>query len=158
MEKVISSQVFYEVSLKSKYICKLDQQRITSATSAFYLLRQFIEANEFDLYSQEHFFCLFLDRNNNVLGVACPFIGGVSGVVADMKIVYRMALLAGASCIILSHNHPSGNLNFSDADIHLTKQYKKIAKVIGIDCLDHVLIGHLDSDKPYLSMREEGLF
>ena len=93
--------------------------RITSSTDAFELLYPFLA----DL-NHEEFFIVLLDRANHVIESVRISQGGVAGTVADAKIIFRSALERLASGIILAHNHPSGNLNPSQADIQLTKNLK----------------------------------
>ena len=78
--------------------------------------------------------------------------GGVSGTVADPKIIFKLALEELASGIILVHNHPSGNLNPSQSDIDLTKKIKDAGKTLEIQLLDHLII----AGKKYYSFADEG--
>ena len=79
--------------------------------------------------------------------------GGVSGTVVDPKIIFKIAVEHLASSIILCHNHPSGNLKPSDADISLTKKIKEAGALLEIPILDHLII----SDTGYFSFADEGL-
>ena len=88
----------------------------------------------------EQFKILLLNRANRVLGVVNVSTGGVSGTVADPKIIFIAALKASASAVILAHNHPSGNLNPSEADITLTKKIKKAGQFLEIPVLDHIIV------------------
>ena len=88
----------------------------------------------------EEFNILLLDRSNRVMAL-CPISkGGVSGTVVDLKIVFAAAIKGRASSIILAHNHPSGNLQPSQADIDLTKKFEKAGKLLDIPVLDHVIL------------------
>lgn len=89
---------------------------------------------------QEVFLVFFLDIRNKVIGYQEMFKGGLSSTIVDPKVVFRNALLANASSIIVSHNHPSGNLQFSEDDITLTNNLKKVSKSLGLPLLDHVLV------------------
>lgn len=102
---------------------------------------------------QEEFLVIMLNRVNNVIGWIKVSSGGMAGTVADPKIIFSSALVAGASSIILSHNHPSGNLRPSDTDISLTNRLISAGKLLDIMVLDHVI---LTSDGHY-SFRNEGL-
>lgn len=73
----------------------------------------------------EQFKIMLLNRSNRVLGISTVSLGGISGTVTDQKIIFAIALKSGASSIILAHNHPSGNLNPSDADIAITNKIKQ---------------------------------
>ncbi len=101
----------------------------------------------------EEFKILLLNRANMVLGIASLFKGGVVGTVIDTKVIFQYALKANASQLILAHNHPSGNLKPSDADISITRKIKDGARQLNITLLDHII---LTSDKRYYSFAEEG--
>ena len=101
----------------------------------------------------EEFWVLFLDRRNAVIKKSNVSKGGVSGTVADAKIIFKEAMQLLASAVILCHNHPSGNLKPSDADIQLTKKMKEIGNLVDVPVLDHLII----TDKSYFSFGDEGL-
>jgi DNA repair protein RadC len=79
--------------------------------------------------------------------------GGISGTVADPKLIFAAALKASASSIILAHNHPSGSLKPSEADIRLTKKLKEGGLYLEIPVLDHIIL----SKEGYYSFADEGL-
>lgn len=101
----------------------------------------------------EEFNILLLNRANRVLGIVNISKGGVSGTVADPKIIFAAALRAAASSIILSHNHPSGTLRPSQADIDLTRKLKSGGEFLDIVMLDHLII----TSAGYHSFADEGL-
>lgn len=101
----------------------------------------------------EEFWVLFLDRRNAVIKKSNISKGGVSGTVADAKIIFKEAMQLLASAVILCHNHPSGNLKPSDADVQLTKKMKEIGNLVDVPVLDHLII----TDKSYFSFGDEGL-
>jgi DNA repair protein RadC len=80
-------------------------------------------------------------------------LGGVSGTVVDAKIIFKKALEIPASAIILCHNHPSGNLRPSGADIEITKKVKEGGALIDINVLDHLIV----SERGYFSFADEGM-
>lgn len=101
----------------------------------------------------EEFKIILLNRANKVLGI-CPIsLGGISGTIADPKLIFATALKASASGIILAHNHPSGNLKPSQVDIQLTKKLVEAGKFLDLGILDHLIIG----SEGYLSFADEGL-
>lgn len=102
----------------------------------------------------ESFKVMALTRANKVLGVALISRGGISGTVADPKIILQYALLSNASGIILAHNHPSGSLRPSEADIKLTQKIKQACNTLEISCLDHII---LCSEEKYYSFADEGI-
>ena len=101
----------------------------------------------------EEFWVLILNRANRVIGRQRISTGGVSGTTVDSKMVFEEALLRKASGLILFHNHPSGNLQASQADINLTQKLLEAGKALDIAVLDHLIV----SEKGYLSFADEGL-
>ena len=102
----------------------------------------------------EQFWVLLLNRANEVIRPQQISIGGVSGTVADPKMIFKAAIEHLASAIILVHNHPSGNLTPSQADKELTKKVKEGGKTLDIPVLDHLIF----SDNGYFSFADEGIF
>lgn len=101
----------------------------------------------------EQFKVMILNRAQKVLGICEISQGGSSGTVADPKIIFALALKANATGIIVSHNHPSGNLRPSQADIDLTKKLKEAGKFLELQLLDHVIV----TSEGYYSFADEGL-
>jgi DNA repair protein RadC len=101
----------------------------------------------------EEFAVLCLNRANRVLGWAKVSQGGLSGTVADPKVIFQIALKSNACSIIIAHNHPSGNLTPSEADIHLTRKLKEAGTLLDLPVLDHLII----SSEGYFSFADEGL-
>ena len=121
---------------------------ISSSEDAHKVIRSHLE----DL-KHEEFWILILNRRNQVLKKQLISSGGVSGTVADPKIIFNAALQELASCIILIHNHPSGNLKPSQSDLDLTKKLKNAGEVLEIPVIDHIIY----TDEGYLSFADEGL-
>ena len=90
---------------------------------------------------QEHFLVMYLDQSHHVLKVECVSNGGTSNVIADPRIIFKSALNIGASCIVLGHNHPSGNTRPSEDDRLLTKKFVAAGKLLDITVVDHIIIG-----------------
>ncbi len=90
----------------------------------------------------EEFWIILLNRANHIVGKTRISIGGVTGTLVDSKMVFKPALEALATSVILVHNHPSGNLKPSEADIDLTKKLKEAGKYLDIAVLDHVIIAN----------------
>ncbi len=103
--------------------------------------------------SHEEFYVVLLSRSNHILKAIQISKGGVSGTFVDAKIIFKYALEELASGIILCHNHPSGNLNPSKADIDLTSKIKKAAESLDIAILDHIIV----TDTTYYSFADEGI-
>jgi DNA repair protein RadC len=100
----------------------------------------------------EEFWVVLLNRAHFVLKKTAVSIGGVSGTVADPKLIFKTALENLASAIILVHNHPSGNTKPSDADIVLTRKMKEAGRLLEIPVLDHLIF----TDSDYYSFADEG--
>lgn len=102
----------------------------------------------------EQFRVMPLKGSNRVLGILEVSSGGVSGTVADPKIIFAAALKGNASGIILAHNHPSGNLASSTAGLDLTKKIREAGKFLEIQLLDHLIL----TTEGYCSMTDEDAF
>ena len=102
--------------------------------------------------SQEHFLVMYLNQSNHPLKVECVSKGGTTNVIADPKIIFKNALNLGATCIVLGHNHPSGNPRPSEEDRLLTKKLFGAGKLLDIGVTDHIIIGN----ERYYSFRDHG--
>lgn len=100
----------------------------------------------------EHFFVIYLNQNNKILKNECVSRGGITHTVADPKIIFRNAINIGATSIVVSHNHPSGNPKPSERDRLLTKQFVAAGKLLDITVTDHIIIGK----ESYYSFLEHG--
>ena len=101
---------------------------------------------------REYFYILCLNRNNKVLGYCQISAGGLTGTMADVRMIMQTALKSNSCSIILSHCHPSGNLEPSEADKDLTKKIQEAGKVLDIAVLDHLII----TSESYYSFTDEG--
>ncbi|RYE57108.1 MAG: JAB domain-containing protein [Sphingobacteriales bacterium] len=104
-------------------------------------------------HAHEVFAVVFLNRANKILHFEIVSSGGLTGTVADPRIILKKALETGATSLVLSHNHPSGNLRPSRADEELTHKIKQAALYFDIRVLDHIIV----SDEGYYSFADEGL-
>lgn len=121
---------------------------IVGSKSAYQLLRRHLV----DL-PHEEFWLLLLSRSNKLISKELISKGGLSGTLADPKIIFHIALQHQASSVILAHNHPSNNLKPSQQDIELTKKLHAAGKILDIGVLDHLII----TDDGYFSFRDEEL-
>jgi DNA repair protein RadC len=99
----------------------------------------------------EEFYVLLLNRANKVIGWTKVSMGGPSGTLSDPKVIFQTALKANASHIILAHNHPSGNLEPSQADINLTQKMKESGNFLDLPVLDHLIL----STESYYSFADD---
>ncbi|MDD4107581.1 MAG: DNA repair protein RadC [Prolixibacteraceae bacterium] len=128
-----------EVFIKRKITCSRD--------AAQYLMPLIGDLNH------EEFWIMLLDRGNKIMDHLIISRGGISGTIIDVRIILKKALEKLASSIILCHNHPSGTMEASDADIRITRKMKQAAEMMDISVLDHIIIGQNN----YLSMADEGI-
>ncbi|MEZ4926341.1 MAG: DNA repair protein RadC [Saprospiraceae bacterium] len=122
--------------------------KISSSRDAFNAIAAILS----DLVHEE-FWLLLLNRANEVFARERLSIGGISGTVVDIKLVLKTALDARASGFIAIHNHPSGNLEPSRADIELTEKLKQGGRILDLPMLDHLIV----SERGYFSFADEGM-
>ncbi|MFC2001522.1 DNA repair protein RadC [Chloroflexota bacterium] len=103
---------------------------------------------------KEYFLALLLDTRNQLIKVAEISIGSLDSSIVHPREVFKEAVSASAASVIFTHNHPSGDTTASEDDIKLTQRLAEAGEIMGIDVLDHIIIG----DKKYLSLKREGLF
>ena len=115
-----------------------ERRKITSAENAYDIFLMAWDMNKIELVEQ--FMILLLDRNNTCLGISNISTGGISACLVDPKIIFATALKAKASALILAHNHPSGSLNASAADISFTEKMKLGAQLLDMSVLDHLIV------------------
>lgn len=103
---------------------------------------------------KEHFLALLLDTRSQLIKVAEISVGSLDTSIVHPREVFQEAISASAASVIFVHNHPSGDTTPSEDDIGLTKRLAEAGEIVGIDVLDHVIIGA----KSYLSLKREGMF
>ncbi len=137
--------------IKLAYKRKPTGLKIHSSNDAQQVLRKFWEQGTIDHF--ESFVVMYLSRCNEVLGIMKAAVGSIEACIVDVRKVYQGALLTNASAIIVSHNHPSGNLKPSQKDIELTKELRKAGELMKITLLDHVIV----TSSGYFSFADEGI-
>ncbi len=125
-------QVMYKPRLDLKNLQKIT----TDKEIAMFL--QTIWAD--DIEYRERFYAVYLNRQNKILAYYLISVGGCSGTVVDTKMIFQPAINLHASSIILAHNHPSGNINPSQADLTLTNKIVQAGKVLDIPITDHIIL------------------
>lgn len=123
--------------------------KITSSKLVFEIMQPVIGE-----LAHEEFWVLFLNNSNKVISKSQLSKGGISGTIVDVRMVFRLALENGATALILCHNHPSGNLQPSDADRKITKKIKQAGDSLDVKVLDHLII----TETKYYSFVDEGIF
>lgn len=144
--EVSEINVTYKPKIKTSEMLKVSTSR-----EVYNVLFSNWDLNKIEL--QEQFKVLLLNRANRVIGLYEVSSGGMAGTVADPKLIFSTALKACASSIILSHNHPSGNLKPSQADLDLTCKLKTAGMFLELKVLDHLII----TFEGYYSFADEGL-
>lgn len=126
---------------------EVEKEQIKSSQQAYTIIRPYFQ----DL-AHEEFWTIFLNRANKVISKQRISAGGLHGTVVDTRMILKQAIERLASSMILCHNHPSGNLRPSQADLEITKKIKSGAEMLDIKVLDHLILGRND----YLSFSDEG--
>ena len=103
---------------------------------------------------KEYFLALLLDTRNQLIRVAEVSVGSLDSSIVHPREVFKEAISASAASVVFAHNHPSGDVTASEDDIKLTQRLVEAGEIMGIDVLDHIIIG----GKKYLSLKREGLF
>lgn len=155
MEKENSKPDWYYVAeLELVYKSKVKPSQRPQVSSSRDIYRLLIGLwNHDKIEMLEEFKVLFLNRANKVLGVMDIASGGITGCVADPRIILAAAVKANAVNIVMAHNHPSGSIKPSRADEQLTQKIKEAARWMDITVLDHLII----TDGDYYSFADEGL-
>lgn len=146
--KAISIVAALELGSRRQATEAVKQDQIKGSRDVYEILRPYIAE-----LPHEEFWVLYLNRSNKVLSKGAISQGGVAGTVADVKIIFKKALEQLASSVILAHNHPSGNLKPSQADIDLTKNMKAAGQLLEVQVLDHVIV----AETGFYSFADEGM-
>lgn len=104
-------------------------------------------------YDREHFKCMYLNRKNQMIALETVSVGGLSSSVVHPREVFKPAIQRSAASVILIHNHPSGDPKPSNEDVAITKRLVEAGRLLGIDVLDHLIIG----DGNYASLKSLNL-
>lgn len=146
--KAVTITSSLELGRRRKNSEQVQRLKIKSSKDAYAVLTPILS----DL-PHEEFWLMLLNRNNTLIKTELISRGGISGTVADSKLILKSCIENLASSIIVAHNHPSGNLKPSKEDISLTEKLKAAAKLLDINLIDHLIIG----DNNYLSFADEGM-
>ncbi len=147
--KAKAVQILASVEIGKRLYRKNSLERYTIRSpedAAAYLMTDMTALN------QEHFVVLFLNVKNEVLHKQTIFIGSLNSSIVHPRDIFREAVKRSAASIVVSHNHPSGNPAPSPEDIEVTKRLTEAGSIIGIEVLDHVIIG----DHKFISLKEKG--
>jgi DNA repair protein RadC len=143
--QVTEVELIYKSKVKAS-----ERPKITRSCEVYEVFKSCWDLNKIEL--QEQFKVMFLNRANKVLCIYEVGTGGITGTVADLRLIFAAALKANACCVVLSHNHPSGNLQPSKADLDLTSKIKAAGDILDIKVIDHLIV----CMEGYLSFADEG--
>lgn len=110
-------------------------------------------AEQLRYLQKEHFVCLFLNTKNQVIAQETLSIGSLNASIVHPREVFRAAIKYGSASIVCAHNHPSGDPAPSPEDIAITKRLVESGRIVGIDVLDHIVVG----DGHFVSLKEQGM-
>jgi DNA repair protein RadC len=125
-----------------------DRKQVSAPADVAAFLRRYFADKD-----REEFLSVFLDTANTVIGLAQISVGGLSTSIVEPRSVFRAAILANAAAVILSHQHPSGNLEPSSEDIQITRQLAEAGAIMGVPVHDHLII----AEHGYTSLAERGV-
>jgi len=117
-------------------INNINQIKIVDSSSIFEYYQNILSDKK-----QEHFYCVYLNTKNQIIKDKLLFVGTINESLVHPREIFKEAYLLSASSIICIHNHPTGNVEPSKNDIIITKQLKEVGKLLGINVLDHIIIG-----------------
>ena len=147
--KAISIIAAMELGRRRRNEDVIELTKITSSRAVFEVMQPIIGE-----LSHEEFWVLFLNNSNKILFKSQLSKGSMTGTMVDVRIVFKIAFEQNATAIILAHNHPSGKLQASDADIQITKKIKNAGQQLDIPVLDHIIV----TETGYYSFADEGIF
>lgn len=146
--KALSLMAALELGRRREQTAPCKKGSIHASKDAF----RFIQGKICDL-KHEEFWVIYLNRSNRIQDLVMISAGGISGTVIDVRIIMRYGIEKSSSALILVHNHPSGNINPSEADIKITEKIKNAAISLDIQVLDHLIV----ADNDYFSFADEGM-
>lgn len=147
--KAISIAAALELGRRRRAEDAIELKKITSSKAVFDIMQPIIGE-----LPHEEFWVLYLNNSNKVIYKAQLSKGGITGTVVDIRLIFKMAFEHNATGLLLSHNHPSGKLMASEADLKITKRIKEAGQTLEIQVLDHIII----TENGYLSFQDEGIF
>ena len=145
--QIAEVKVSYTSKVKSK-----DRVLVKTSADAYNVVRSLYDEDTIDYVESSH--VLLLNFANQVIGKKLLSTGGTNACIVDVKVIAQISLSTNAHAIILTHNHPSGNLKASEQDIKMTRRVKEALELFDIKLLDHIIV---TSDNGYTSMADNGL-
>lgn len=146
--KAISISAALEIGRRKSSQEVPEKTKISQSSDAFKVFHPYLA----DLTTEE-FWVLFLNQNNKILGKTKLSSGGINFSLVDLRVLFKQALEQSCSAIMIAHNHPSGNLKPSEADLKITREIAAAGKILNIQLLDHLII----TQRTYFSFADENL-
>ncbi|OAZ03189.1 RadC family protein [Flavobacterium succinicans] len=146
--KAITIAAALELGRRRKEESPLELVKVTSSKVVYQEMHPIIGE-----LPHEEFWVVYLNNSNKIIFKAQLSKGGITGTVVDVRLVFKIALEQNAVAIVLAHNHPSGKLQASEADIQVTKRIKNAGQQLEIPILDHVIV----AEHGYFSFADEGI-
>lgn len=140
-----ASQILSSIELSKRYLIK-QNKKITNAQEIYNELQEYKDKK------QEYFIVITLDGANHIIEKRVVFIGTLNRSLVHPREIFADALTDRAASIIVAHNHPSGQLEASVEDLHVTQRIKEGAKILGVELLDHIIFTKED----FMSLADEG--
>lgn len=147
--KVVWETPVYKVMLVHESSVSISERHIHSPEDAVKIVVEYLRGVD-----REHFVGLYLNSANSLIGIHTISIGILNSSLVHPREVYKLAYMMSAASVIVSHNHPSGNVEPSSEDITITKQLVEAGKILGIPLHDHIIITEQNG---YVSFAERGL-
>ena len=146
LAKAVKIKAALELGKRIDLETPIEKMECTSSVHAFHAFQPVLS-----YLDHEQFWVIYLNQQNRVIRRDCISKGGIAATTVDVRIVLKRALEVGATAIILAHNHPTGNLKPSQADIAITQKMKQASKILDIRLFDHLIV----SEKSYFSFADE---
>lgn len=133
---------------KELRILKQEKYSVSSPEDAYQYMK-----GEMELHTKEHFIVMGLNTKNHIIFTEVISVGTINSAIVHPREVFRPLIKRNAASTILLHSHPSGNPEPSREDLEVTKRLKEVGVIVGIELLDHLVIGH----GCYVSLKDKGL-
>lgn len=149
--KVKAAQItaVFELSRRLETFCEEPKRKIKSPDDVYHFIYPHLREKK-----REKFIVLYMDTKNQIIRTELISIGSLNSSVVHPREIFKPAFLESSASVILVHNHPSGDSRPSTEDIAMTQKVYQAGKILGIDVLDHIIIG----DKTFTSLKQDGYF
>ena len=139
----------YELQLIKKEVMRTNEKYFAHDPDSIY--RYLIDVCSMDVLTKEHFIAAALSAKGEIIGHSVISIGDLSSSIVHPREVYQFAIMMNAASIIIAHNHPSGDPEPSEEDIRVTERLRECGEILGIKCVDHIVIGD-DAYRSFMMM------